>query len=847
MRSLRTLLLLLLGLPCAVSAQVREGDVVVLDTGASFDGEIFLVEPSSGTRRRLAPPPFDGRFGIAGPIAQDVLGWLYVSDGSRARVARVDPVSGRRSIFSGGFGSFERGSGPSFDRPQGLAIAPAGPLFVVDPGLLAVLSVDPDTGDRAVISSNDVGSGPGFDARSRRPESAALDPTGQLLVSIGAETVYGIDVEKGARTILTGPEPADPALAFSGIRDLVAESAAHFLVLSSNQEAVFRVDTATGARSVVSSSRAASPRGEGPAFDLPSGVAVAPDGEILVANTGDAAVLGVDPVTGDRRTVSRAPFTGGGQRLESPRSLLVAQLPDPGAPGPLLAIDSRDFVYDVEPETGFLIQRGQLREAGASSAGVSGFFIGFDRGPDGRIYGMTTASRVYTIDAVTLEAEIAAELGGSNSEGDVAFRPETGELYAVGGRSEGIVLIRIDLEAETFVVVTTFDLSQFNSSAMVFRPDGLLAVVDSWSSRVVTVDPDTGDVLAIQDVIIRPPGGVGRTRIQGSLGGAVLTEDESGFLIVAGDGLHSLPIDSGVGHQLAALEPGFVVPSGLTRFDNGPPEADAGEDQVVECMSDASAEVGFDGTGSSDPDGDPLTWTWTGAFGVAEGPEPTAVLGLGTDVVTLLVEDGAGGSDEDTVEIEVRDGAPPRVEAALKPLRARSDDDDDDDDAGPRFEVAFSCSDACDPEPTATARVDDLPVSDGEVVALHGGGGDDDDGAPLAPVLSVRCEDAGGNVARVEARPPVTSARNDDDDGARAYDEGVRAAREAEDHPDGSDGGFVAVRSGSGIAVKGVWRCGLGFELVFVLPPLWWWRRRRAASHPANITPTASATNQSGT
>lgn len=55
---------------------------------------------------------------------------------------------------------------------------------------------------------------------------------------------------------------------------------------------------------------------------------------------------------------------------------------------------------------------------------------------------------------------------------------------------------------------------------------------------------------------------------------------------------------------------------------NQPPVADAGPDQVVECTVPGGTAVTLDGTESSDPDDDPLTYLWTGAFGSASGATP---------------------------------------------------------------------------------------------------------------------------------------------------------------------------------------------------------------------------------
>lgn len=89
-----------------------------------------------------------------------------------------------------------------------------------------------------------------------------------------------------------------------------------------------------------------------------------------------------------------------------------------------------------------------------------------------------------------------------------------------------------------------------------------------------------------------------------------------------------------------------------------PPLANAGPDRIIECAGVAGSSVTLDGSGSSDPDGDPLIYTWTWAGGSAEGGNPTVQLPLGTTVVTLTVSDGKGSST-DTVSIAVRDTTPP--------------------------------------------------------------------------------------------------------------------------------------------------------------------------------------------
>ena len=92
---------------------------------------------------------------------------------------------------------------------------------------------------------------------------------------------------------------------------------------------------------------------------------------------------------------------------------------------------------------------------------------------------------------------------------------------------------------------------------------------------------------------------------------------------------------------------------------NRTPVADAGPDQTVECAGPAGASVILDGSKSSDHDGDTLSYTWSWNNGNATGMNPTITLPLDTTTVTLTVDDGKGGTDQDTVVIEVKDTIPP--------------------------------------------------------------------------------------------------------------------------------------------------------------------------------------------
>ena len=117
-----------------------------------------------------------------------------------------------------------------------------------------------------------------------------------------------------------------------------------------------------------------------------------------------------------------------------------------------------------------------------------------------------------------------------------------------------------------------------------------------------------------------------------------------------------------------------VTPNGETRalstllidrpeLLNCEPVADCGGPYLAECDTPppGTTAVQLDGTASNDPEGAPLTYSWSGAsFDDATSATPTGQFPLGTTQVTLTVSDGLG---ENTcmVDVVVVDTTPPAV------------------------------------------------------------------------------------------------------------------------------------------------------------------------------------------
>jgi hypothetical protein len=189
---------------------------------------------------------------------------LFVVDENLDAVVQVDSVSGNRSIVSD---NNMGGSGILFSRPVGITLQNGSEAFVVDRNLDAVLSVDLNTGNRQLVSGC----------------SIVTNPCPVPLIGSG--------------------------LGFGDPVSIVSENATSLLVtdIEDGHNALVRVNMVTGSRTIVSSPTV----GRGPALLTPIGVTSSASGEIYVIDEALDAVVGVDPVTGARQIVSGCPDPAG--------------------------------------------------------------------------------------------------------------------------------------------------------------------------------------------------------------------------------------------------------------------------------------------------------------------------------------------------------------------------------------------------------------------------------------------------------------------------------------------------------------------------------------------------------
>lgn len=134
-----------------------------------------------------------------------------------------------------------------------------------------------------------------------------------------------------------------------------------------------------------------------------------------------------------------------------------------------------------------------------------------------------------------------------------------------------------------------------------------------------------------------------------------LLPSDSGWELMSAEFINDSGRIAGYGIYKENLE-WFILE--LTTGANQPPVAKAGPDQTTEC----SEPVTLDGSLSTDPDGDPLTFEWSmnGNF-VGNEAQLTAYFLPGRHLLTLTVRDPHGASAQDDVVVTSADLTAPAI------------------------------------------------------------------------------------------------------------------------------------------------------------------------------------------
>lgn len=262
----------------APQGKLQAQAVLVLQPGstaATLAGSGKDARTTAGDARHVA-------LGSPQAIAYDAAGNLYIADKRNQQITRVD-TAGQLTILAGtGRQGFAGDGGPAtaaeWNRPSGIAVDASGNVFVADTGNERVRRISAVDGTVATVA----GSGqPGFSgdggpaqaARFRSPSSLALDGTGALYIAdVGNHRVRRLNTDGTVVTVAGDGSQA--------------------------QDGDDKAATATS-------------------LDMPSGLALLPDGRLLIADDAGRRVRVL------QRDGTLAAYAAGASVLRRPAGLAV--------------------------------------------------------------------------------------------------------------------------------------------------------------------------------------------------------------------------------------------------------------------------------------------------------------------------------------------------------------------------------------------------------------------------------------------------------------------------------------------------------------------------------------------
>ena len=191
--------------------------------------------------------------------------------------------------------------------------------------------------------------------------------------------------------------------------------------------------------------------------------------------------------------------------------LLGLGLGSPSGATSILGVDTSNpypRLWRIDGETGDVVEGPQITGLGLQRYE---FLLDIDQEPSsGLVYGLTTRGNLFTIDP---NSGISRGIGTNAnfvSEGDISFNPKDGRLYALGRDNQCcgpyyFKLFTLSLTDGTATPIASLDPtapgpnSFFDLSGLAFDQEGGLFALDTASSRFLTIDPITGDILRITD------------------------------------------------------------------------------------------------------------------------------------------------------------------------------------------------------------------------------------------------------------------------------------------------------------------------------------------------------------
>ncbi|MDA8184297.1 MAG: hypothetical protein M0035_07725, partial [Actinomycetota bacterium] len=295
-----------LSFPTALALS-SNGDLYIADSG---NNRIRMVSPS-GVITTVAGTGVAGYSGDGGPATQAELfdpsglalssnGDLYIADSGNNRIRMVSPSGVITTVAGTGVAGFSGDGGPATQAelsfPTAIALSSTGALLIADGGNRRVREVSP-TGTITTVAGNGTlglsgDGGPATQAGLSEPLGVAAGPGGIYVADAWNDVVRRI-LPSGVIETVAG---AADGLQFPVA---VALNAAGDIFVADWSNRVIEVTPSGAARTVAGTGVAGFSGDGGPAvkaeLDRPSGLAVAPNGDLYIADSGNNRIRMVSP------------------------------------------------------------------------------------------------------------------------------------------------------------------------------------------------------------------------------------------------------------------------------------------------------------------------------------------------------------------------------------------------------------------------------------------------------------------------------------------------------------------------------------------------------------------------
>jgi len=303
----------------------------VVEVAAGGNHPVTLVAGDSETQFSTGQPTNDGRLatdvhllGVYG-LALDAAGNLYIADYNDSRIRRVDAVTHvittvnasvvPNTDFAAGNGDGGPASNAVVDAPFGLAFY-AGSLFVANQYPSLVQRID-SNGIITTHAGGGVNDGPARAAALNAPRGIDTDSAGDVFIAdcgdarVRKLTSGGVisTVAGGGDKLNVGPATAVALGCPSDVAVVQSGSDAGAFYIADAGDNVIRKVSPNGTISTVAGTGVGGFAGDGGAataaqLNRPEGITIAPNGDLLIADTGNNRVRRVDVTTGKISTLA---------------------------------------------------------------------------------------------------------------------------------------------------------------------------------------------------------------------------------------------------------------------------------------------------------------------------------------------------------------------------------------------------------------------------------------------------------------------------------------------------------------------------------------------------------------